>query len=194
MPTDLVAVMDYTSIKELTMNSMNVMNAKPFLWWNSTAIAVSVKLWDYINIVRVIWLLSTKVFAVIVLAHLMLYQHTGWGKRLMIINESKFKALLFVSLPQANTLSLSYDNYTTIPAPTILHKYYWKRWSKHSQSENSRTYGGLWGLVVVCMVVSDRALAAQARCPGFDSRWLLDFSLSSVSPHNIYISLFIDCS
>ena len=31
MPTDLVAVMDYTSIKALTMNSMNVMNENPFL-------------------------------------------------------------------------------------------------------------------------------------------------------------------
>ena len=31
MPTDLVAVMDYTSIKELTMNAMNMMNANPFL-------------------------------------------------------------------------------------------------------------------------------------------------------------------
>ena len=35
---------------------------------------------------------------------------------------------------------------------------------------------GLWGLVVVRLSwLSGRALAAQAKCPGFDSRWLLAF-------------------
>ena len=43
------------------------------------------------------------------------------------------------------------------------------------------TYRGLWGLVVVLLFwLNGRALVAQARCPGFDSQWMLAFSLSSI--------------
>ena len=38
------------------------------------------------------------------------------------------------------------------------------------------TFRGLWGLVVVWQSwLSGRALAAQARCPGFDTQWLPTF-------------------
>ena len=44
-----------------------------------------------------------------------------------------------------------------------------------------RTYRGLWGLVVVRLsYFRGRALAAQAKCPGFDFRRLPAFSLSSI--------------
>ena len=54
MPTDLVAVMDYTSIKELTMNSMNVMNENPISvmeFYNSYSnICKTLRLHQYCNI------------------------------------------------------------------------------------------------------------------------------------------------
>ena len=54
-----------------------------------------------------------------------------------------------------------------------------------------RIYRGFWGLVVNRLSwLSGRALAAQARCPGFDSRRLPAFSLSSIFTSKHLISLY----
>ena len=64
----------------------------------------------------------------------------------------------------------------------------WTKWSEQSGLNMQRR--GLWGLVVVWLSwLSGRALAAQARCLGFDSWQLPAFSLSSILPQILFNSL-----
>ena len=70
----------------------------------------------------------------------------------------------------------------------MLNKVVWTKWSEQSGLNMQRR--GLWGLVVVWLSwLSGRALAAQARCPGFDSWQLPAFSLSSILPQILFNSL-----